>query len=258
MGLCSADFAVPKRILCMTEESVETLYLLGREDLIYGVSAFVERPVEAKSKPVISTFTHAKIEKILQQKPDIVLGFSDIQKDIAKELIAAGVEVWIANHRNLEGVMDYVVRLGSLVNRRGPALALVEKWHQKIEILPKLSHGPKVYFEEWDEPMISAIGWVSELIRLCGGRDIFSQKSQGSLAKDRFVSVEEVKKSTPDIYLPCWCGKKYDSQAAKARLGEDFMNSVKVQECDPAIFLQPGPALFEAGLDLMSGYLNEK
>ncbi len=246
----------------MTEESVETLYLLGKEDLIVGVSAFVKRPPESRKKKTISAFTHANIKKIVELKPDLILGFSDIQKDIASELIGLGFNVFIANHRSLNETLDYIINLGSLVGERDKALRLVHSYEELIETMreesSKLSVRPKVYLEEWDEPMICGIQWFSEIAEVCGGIDICSLESRGSLAKDRFVSKEFVSQKNPDIILASWCGKKVDLKSFEKRLGWSDINAVKsghIYELEPEIFLQPGPALFESGLELLSGII---
>ena len=254
----------PKKIVCLTEEPVETLYLLGEQGRISGVSTYVKRPARAKKeKPVVSAFTHANLEKIIALKPDLVIGHSDIQKDIARELIAAGVDVWISNHRSLEGVLDYIARLGSLVGKSQVASQLIAVYALKIaqtqEKFSLRNKGFKVYLEEWDEPMICGIRWFSELVELFGVSDIFAQKSQhGSLAKDRFVEWSEVVKSNPEMILACWCGKKVEFDSIYARPESQSVSALqnkKIYELEPSVFLQPGPALFEAGIDVLEGLL---
>jgi iron complex transport system substrate-binding protein len=239
----------PERIICLTEESVETLFLLGEEKRIVGVSAFVERPAKAKKIKTVSAFTSANIDKILELKPDLVLGFSDIQKDIAKELIGAGVNVFIANHRSLDEILNYILWLGSMVGKREESEALISKLEENIREARELSGSfkvrPRVYIEEWDDPMISGIRWFSELIEVCGGVDIFKEQGEQSLAQDRIVNHEAVIAKNPDFILGCWCGKKVDIDEIKNRDGYDQIGAVKnsrVFELDPAIFLQPGPA----------------
>ena len=254
----------PQRIICMTEESVETLYLLGKEDLIVGVSSFVKRPSEARNKKKISAFTHANIKKIVELKPDLILGFSDIQKDIASELIGLGFNVFIANHRSLKDTLNYIVNLGSLVGERDRALDLVYSYEKSIEVIKKEANKllvkPKVYLEEWDDPKICGILWFSELVEVCGGKDICSSISHGVLGKDRFVLTEHVQSQNPDIILASWCGKKVDLTSFEKRLGWSDINAVKtnqIYELEPEIFLQPGPALFESGLELLSGIIED-
>jgi iron complex transport system substrate-binding protein len=247
----------PKRIVCLTEESVETLYLLGKEDLIVGLSAYVERPIEAKKKTRVCVFTHAQVEKIVELKPDLVLGFSDIQKNIARELIGLGLNVFISNQRSIPEILNYIGLLGSMVGAGEKAQVLRANLEQKIASVPKLSFAPKVYFEEWDEPLITAIRWVSDCLEICGAKNIFSNQAMGSLAKDRLVSHQEVIAQNPDIIFGCWCGKKVDLDGIKNRPGYEVIKAVKenqVFELDPAIFLQPGPAPILAGLDVLTKY----
>jgi iron complex transport system substrate-binding protein len=255
----------PKKIICLTEEPVETLYLLGESQRIAGVSVFVQRPPEAKKeKPIVSAFTHANLEKILAIKPDLVIGHSDIQKDIARELIAAGIDVWISNHRSLEQVLDYIVRLGSLVGRFQDAQSLVNRYQLKMERIQekfaKRDNPVRVYLEEWDEPMICGIRWFSELVQLFGVTDIFSEKScPGSLAKNRFVSWEQVLAADPHYFFACWYGKKVDFDSIKNRPGAASLTALRsrrIHELDPSLFLQPGPALFEGGIDVLERLLN--
>ncbi|MBY0515288.1 MAG: cobalamin-binding protein [Bacteriovoracaceae bacterium] len=255
---------IPQKIICLTEESVETLALLGRLDLVAGVSIFVKRPEEAQSLPKVSAFTNSKIEKIVELKPDLILGFSDIQKDIARDLIGAGQNVWIANQRSISEILDYILLLGRLVGEESKALALVEGFEQKIEEIKlsakSLKFRPKVYFEEWDDPQISAIQWVSELIEICGGIDIFKDRSRGKLAAERFTKQEEILERNPDVIIGCWCGKKVRLESFKTRQGWSSISAVKndlIFELEPEIFLQPGPALFVDGLEIMHNLIKE-
>jgi iron complex transport system substrate-binding protein len=255
---------IPGKIICLTEESVETLALLGRLDLVAGVSIFVKRPLEAQNLPKVSAFTNSKIETIVDMKPDLILGFSDIQKDIARDLIGAGMNVWIANHRTLQETLDYVLMLGRLVGEEARAQVLVDGWQHKLEFIRQKtsswSYRPKVYFEEWDEPQISAIRWVSELITAAGGEDIFAERSSAKLAQGRFCSADEVVKLKPDIIFGCWCGKRVKLDSFATRPGWGGIPAIKnkqVYELEPEIFLQPGPALFVDGLDLMVSHLEK-
>ena len=248
----------PSRIICLTEESVETLYLLGESSRIVGISAFVERPAGAKkTHPIVTTFTHSNSDKILAQNPDLVLGFSDIQKDIAKDLIGQGLNVWISNQRSLAEILDYILQLGAVVGADAEARALILQLENKIAATQKLVAGkkrPKIYFEEWDGPMISAILWVAQLIELCGGEYIFPEKAKGKMAKDRFTESSENIEKNPDIILACWCGKKFEPNSLKSRPGWERISAVKdnkVFELDPAIFLQPGPAPILSGIDIL-------
>ena len=254
----------PQRIVCMTEESVETLYAIGREDLIIGVSSFVKRPPRARKKTTISAFTHANISKIEELKPDLILGFSDIQKDIARELIGLGFNVFISNHRSLEETLSYILNLGSLVGERDKAIKLVNHYENLMEkaqlLAESLKIKPKVYLEEWDSPMICGIRWFSELVEICGGQDICKNFSRGVLAKDRFIKKEHVIDQDPDIILGCWCGKKVDLSSFKQREGWKKIKAVQKNqliELKPEIFLQPGPALFEDGLAILGNLFKD-
>jgi iron complex transport system substrate-binding protein len=247
----------PERIICMTEESVEFLHAIGRSDLIAGVSVYAKRPEAVKKHPVISAFTHANLKKIINIKPDLVVGFSDIQKDIARDLIGAGIDVYISNQRSIEEILRYMWTLGHMVGEREKTLVYLKVMEAKIEearsFAKTLKNKPRVYIEEWDEPQICGIRWFSELITLCGGVDIFHEQSQsGGLASERFVTNEQVAAGRPDIILASWCGKKVDIQSIKSR---EALKSTKalqnnaVFELAPEVFLQPGPALFVDGID---------
>lgn len=254
----------PQSIVCLTEESVETLALIGKLNLVKGVSVFVKRPEEALKIPKISFFTSSNLVKINELKPDLILGFSDIQKDIARDLIELGHNVFIANHRSIQGILNYVQILSQIVNATDDGLKLVKRLQDKIlafEALgKKLPRKPKVYFEEWDGPQISAIQWVSELIQIAGGTDIFKEKSAGILAKERFVTNIQVKELNPDIIFGCWCGKKVNVESIKLRTDWQNIEAVKnnqVFELSPEIFLQPGPAPILDGLDILLDYYSK-
>ena len=248
----------PQRIVCLTEEPTEVLYALGEEARIVGISGFTVRPARArKEKPKVSAFTSAKIDEILKLKPDFVVGFSDIQADIARELIKAGVEVWISNHRSVTGIIDYIRRLGALVGAatRAEAYACRAEAHLAAvaEAAAALPRRPRVYFEEWDEPLISAIQWVAELVRIAGGDDIFPERAEKSLARDRILAdPSEVVRRAPDIILGSWCGKRFRPERVSARAGWDAIPAVRdgeLHEIKSPIILQPGPAALSDGLD---------
>ncbi len=248
----------PNRIVCITEESVEWLYKLGLEEKIVGISAYVERPQEAKTKKVVSSFLKANIKSIKNLNPDLIVGYSDIQKDIARDLIEGGFNVWISNHRSLNEVLDYLLALGSLVGAREKSIEIIEGYRKKLNefklMALELSWCPRVYIEEWDEPRISGIRYFSELVEICGGKNIFSDLADGFLAKERFVSDQQVIEKDPEVILACWCGKKVDIESFQKREGWLNMSALQyhnIYELDPAIFLQPGPALFEDGLDIL-------
>lgn len=248
----------PSRIVCLTEEPTEVLYALGEEQRIVGISGFTVRPARArKEKPKVSAFTSAKIGEITRLEPDLVIGFSDIQADIARDLIKAGVEVWISNHRSVAGILGYIRRLGAMVGAADRA----EKYASEAEahiasIAAKaalMTRRPKVYFEEWDEPLISGIRWVAELIRIAGGDDVFPELAEKSLARDRILADgSEVVRRAPDLILGSWCGKRFRPERVAARLGWQAIPAVRngqVHEIKSPLILQPGPAALFDGLD---------
>jgi len=255
----------PRRIVCLTEEPTETLYLLGEQDRIVGISGFTVRPPEARrDKPKVSAFTSAKLEKILALKPELAIGFSDIQADIAQALIKAGVEVWIANHRSVEGILDYIRRLGALVGAAERAYQLAEGFEQRIADIRQRSAAfkrrPRVYFEEWDEPQITGIRWVSELVHIAGGDDIFPAHAAEPLAKHRILSdPTEVIAQAPDIIFGSWCGKRFRPEQVSARPGWDAIPAVQnsdLYEIKSPIILQPGPAALTDGLDALHAIIH--
>jgi len=251
------------RIICLTEESVETLYLLGKERSIIGVSEYVERPPQATKLPKVTQFVRSNIEEIVKLNPTLVIGFSDIQKDIASQLIGRGLNVFVTNQRTLSEILSYIEMLGRLVGEDARARALTDGFRKKMDEMRKKSSAlprrPRVYFEEWDQPRLSGITWVSELIELCGGENIFKDRA-GSLAKDREVSDELILSGRPDIIFGCWCGKPLKPERIISRQGYDSLPAVKnnfLWELPPAIFLQPGPALFLDGLDQMFSFIEK-
>jgi iron complex transport system substrate-binding protein len=252
--------ALPERIVCLTEEPTEVLYALGEERRIVGISGFTVRPPRARQdKPKVSAFTSAKLEKILELKPDLAIGFSDIQADIAQALIKAGVEVWISNHRSVEQTLGYVLRLGAMVGAADRASAYVQALQKHLDHVrssaARLERRPRVYFEEWDEPAISAIRWVSELIAIAGGDDVFPQRAAASLAKDRIVAdTQEIVRAAPDIIIGSWCGKKFRPAHVAARTGFADVPAVRdgeLHEVKSPLILQPGPAALTDGLDAL-------
>ncbi len=246
----------PARIVCLTEETVETLYLLGESERIVGVSGFVVRPPEARRKPKVSTFTDAKTDEIVALKPDLVFTFSDIQADIAANLIREGIEVHAFNHRTVEGIFDMMRTVGALIGEPAKAASLCETMQAKINDTRRRAESrrirPRVYFEEWDDPMISAIGWVSELIEIAGGENVFADLAKEQGAKDRIVSAEQVISAQPDIIIGSWCGKGFKQQSVVNRPGFSAIPAVKndrLYEIKSAVILQPGPAALSDGLD---------
>ena len=254
----------PRRIVCLTEEPTEVLYALGEEQRIVGISGFTVRPPRARrEKPKVSAFTSAKIGKILELQPDFVVGFSDIQADIAAELVRAGVEVWIANHRSVAEILDYVRRLGALVGASAKAGAYADELQRGLDdiaaAVPASASRPKVYFEEWDEPRITGIRWVAELVRIAGGDDIFPERAEKSLARDRILANDdEILARAPDIVFGSWCGKKFRPDTVAARPGWEVVPAVRdaqLFEIKSPIILQPGPAALTEGVREMAAHI---
>lgn len=247
----------PQRIVCLTEETCETLYRLGEQDRIVGISGFTVRPPQArKEKPKVSAFISAKLDKILELEPDLVLGFSDMQADIAAALIRAGVNVHVFNQRSVAQILDMILVLGSLVGATDKAGQLVNELEQGLAAIRRETAGwtrrPRVYFEEWDEPQISGIRWVSELIGMAGGEDCFAEHAQYPDARRRIVAdPAEVVRRTPDIIIGSWCGKKFRPERVAARPGWQTIPAVvdhelhEIKSCD---ILQPGPAALTDGV----------
>jgi iron complex transport system substrate-binding protein len=247
----------PQRIVCLTEEPTETLYALGEAHRIVGISGFTVRPsIARREKPKVSAFTSAKIDAILALQPDFAIGFSDIQADIAAELVRRGVEVWISNHRSVDGILDYIRRLGALVGADTRADAYANALERGLAAIADeaatLPQRPRVYFEEWDEPPITGIRWVAELVRLAGGDDIFPERAMESLAKQRILEdSDEVIRRAPDIILGSWCGKRFRPDRVAARPGWDAIPAVRdgeLHEIKSPIILQPGPAALTDGV----------
>ena len=250
----------PQRIVCLTEEPTEVLYALGEERRIVGISGFTVRPPRArKEKPKVSAFISAKIGAILELEPDLVIGFSDMQADIARDLIRAGVEVWISNHRSVDGILGYIRRLGAMVGAAEKAERYAAEAEAHIAAIRKaaasLRRRPRVYFEEWDEPPMSAIRWVAELIRIAGGDDVFPELAQKSLGRDRIIAdPSEIVHRQPELILGSWCGKKFRPETVAARPGWHAIPAVRnghLHEIKSPIILQPGPAALFDGLDAL-------
>jgi len=255
----------PQRIVCLTEETTETLYLLGEERRIVGISGFTVRPARArKEKPKISAFTSANIDKILDLGPDLVLGFSDLQADIAADLIRKGIAVHIFNQRSVKEILDMIVTLGALVGRQQKALDWVGSIEKKISRIRRENEQklvrPKVYFEEWPDPLITGIRWVSELIDIAGGEDCFSEFAEQKLAKDRILSDHrEVIKREPDIIIGSWCGRKFRSDQVAGRAGWEKIPAIhndQLFEIKSSNILQPGPAALTDGLDQIKSIID--
>jgi iron complex transport system substrate-binding protein len=247
----------PQRIVCLTEETTEWLYLLGQERRIVGISGYTVRPKRARQeKPRVSAFTSAKIDKILALQPDCVLGFSDMQADIASALIRAGVQVTIFNQRSVAEIFDVLFQVAAMVGQGEQGLILIQKMQDDLlaiqALAASLPRRPKVYFEEWDTPPISAIRWVSELMGIAGGDDIFPELAAQSLGKNRIIADgSEVVRRNPDIIIGSWCGKKFRPEQVAARAGWADVAAVKTEqlfEIKSPDILQPGPAALTDGV----------
>ncbi|MGH6878446.1 MAG: cobalamin-binding protein [Rhizomicrobium sp.] len=253
------------RIVCLTEETVETLYLLGEQDRIVGVSGYVVRPREARrDKPRVSAFTSADTEKILALNPDLVLTFSDLQADIVAELIRRGLQVHAFNHRTIAGIFQMMRMVGAMTGADAKAASLVAEMEARLEQVrehsSKLVYRPKVFFEEWDDPLISCIGWVSELVEIAGGIDVFPHRATEAAATDRIVAHAEVIAAAPDVIIGSWCGRKFSPAKVKARAGFSDVPAVRndqLYEIKSSIILQPGPACLTDGLDALQTIIRE-
>jgi iron complex transport system substrate-binding protein len=254
----------PRRIVCLTEETVETLYLLGEDARIVGVSGYAVRPPQVRrEKPRVSAFISADVPKILALEPELVLTFSDLQADIVADLIRANVAVHAFNQRDLAGIFDMIRTLGALVGASEKADTLARELAARLETVRTRSArpaSPRVYFEEWDEPMISGIRWVSELIEAAGGIDVFPEIARRKNAKDRIVTAEQVIAARPDIIVGSWCGKKFVPEKVAARPGFATVPAVAtgfLREIKSTLILQPGPAALTDGLDALARIIHE-
>ena len=253
----------PQRIVCMTEETTETLYALGEQDRIVGISGFTVRPPRARrEKPKVSAFTSAKIDKILALDPDLVLGFSDIQADIAADLVRRGIDVHIFNHRGVAGILRMIRVLGGMVGCQQRADDYAARLQAGLPDGPRHPRRarPRVYFEEWDDPMISGIGWVSELVGLAGGEECFPACAASSLARDRIIAdPQTIIDAAPDIIIGSWCGKKFRPERVAERPGWQSIPAVangQLFEVKSALILQPGPAALTDGFEALCGIID--
>jgi iron complex transport system substrate-binding protein len=253
----------PERIVCLTEETVETLYLLGEEARIVGVTGYAVRPARVRrEKPRVGAFTSADIPKILALEPDLVLTFSDLQASIASELIAKGITVVAYNQRDVAGILAMIRHLGATVGQAARAEALAAGYERRLAGIAAMAEGrsrPLVYFEEWDEPMISGIAWVSELIEIAGGREAFPELARQEAARDRILRPDAVIAAAPEVILASWCGKKVRPERIAARPGWDAIPAVRdgrITEIKSPLILQPGPAALTDGLDAIVAALS--
>jgi iron complex transport system substrate-binding protein len=254
----STNLNLPKRIICLTEETTEWLYIIGQQDRIVGISGYTVRPPQArKEKPKISAFLSAKIDKILDLKPDCVFGFSDLQSEIASELIRNGIQVTIFNQRSIEEIFSMLFQVGAMVGEVEESLRQIEIFRNHLQQIKEktstFKYSPKVYFEEWDNPCISGIQWVSELITIAGGQDCFPELSLQSLGKNRIIHDQKsIVERNPDIIIGSWCGKKFRPEHLIERDGWKNISAVKnnqLFEIKSTNILQPGPAALTDGVD---------
>jgi iron complex transport system substrate-binding protein len=245
----------PKRIICLTEETTETLYLLGEGERVVGVSGYTVRPPEARQKPRVSSFLHAKYDRIEALEPDLILAFSDLQANITTELVKRGFAVFTFNQRSVEEILQMIRVLGGIVGATDQADALVAQLALGLDGIREAASSwpirPRVYFEEWDDPLISGIRWVDELVEVAGGQSIFPELREARLAKDRIVSSDQVIAAAPDVIIGSWCGKPLRSAKITARPGWDRIPAVRnghIYEVKSAYILQPGPAALTEGV----------
>jgi iron complex transport system substrate-binding protein len=261
-----ADSGFAQRIVCLTEETTETLYLLGEDWRIVGISGFTVRPPRARrDKPRVSAFTSARIDRIIALGPDLVLGFSDLQAEIAATLVRAGIEVHVFNHRSIADILRMIRTLGGMIGCEAKARALTAELSAGLERVRARAAGfarrPRVYFEEWDEPLISGIRWVSELIELAGGEECFPELAREPLGRNRIIAdPSEVARRAPDIVLGSWCGKKFQPQRVAARPGWSTVPAVRdgyLREIKSSLILQPGPAALTDGVRAIQSVIEE-
>jgi iron complex transport system substrate-binding protein len=245
----------PRRIVCLTEETTETLYLLGEGERVVGVSGYTVRPPEARRKPKVSSFLHARFEKIAALAPDLILAFSDLQAEITTELVKRGYPVFTFNQRSVAEILQMVRVLGGIVGAAPKADALAADLAEGLEAIrtsaARFPWRPRVYFEEWDEPLISGIRWVEELVEMAGGMPIFPELRGAGLGRDRIVTAERVIAAAPDVFIGSWCGKPVRKEKVRRRLGWDtvpFIVHDRVYEVKSTYILQPGPAALTEGV----------
>ena len=255
----------PQRIVCLTEETTETLYLLGQQDRIVGVSGYTVRPPEARQKPKVSAFINAKFDRIEALKPDLILAFSDLQADLAAELVRRGLTVVTFNQRTVAEILQMIRMLGGLVGCQTQAETLADRLSADLdrvrESASRFPIRPRVFFEEWDEPLISGIRWVEELVEIAGGAPIFPELNDARLAKDRIVDPAEVAKRDPQVVFASWCGKKVNKDRIRKRSGWDSVSAVRddrIHEIKSTYILQPGPASLTDGVQQLHAILTRE
>jgi iron complex transport system substrate-binding protein len=255
----------PQRIVCLTEETTETLYLLGEGDRVVGISGYTVRPPEARKKPKVSSFLHARYEKIEALEPDLILAFSDLQSEITNDLVKRGYPVFTFNQRSVAEILQMIRVLGGIVGVAGKAAALADSLARRLDDIrlaaSTLPRRPRVYFEEWDNPLISGIQWVEELVEIAGGDPVFPHLRRAKLARDRIVSSDDVIAAAPDVIIGSWCGKPVRKERIAARPGWERIPAVRdghLYEVKSTYILQPGPASLTDGVDqlqrIIAGY----
>ncbi|MCC7126077.1 MAG: cobalamin-binding protein [Acidobacteria bacterium] len=252
----------PRRIVCLTEETTETLYLLGEGERVVGVSGYTVRPPEARKKPRVSAFLHARYEKIEALEPDLILAFSDLQAEITNELVKRGHDVFTFNQRSVDEILRMIRMLAGIVGVQEKGEALAARLQRGLNHIrtqaAAFPRRPRVYFEEWDDPLISGIRWVEELVEIAGGEPVFPERRNASLAKDRIVTSDAVIAAAPDVILGSWCGKPLRPERIAARAGWDAIPAVRngyIYEVKSALILQPGPAALTDGVAEVHAHL---
>jgi iron complex transport system substrate-binding protein len=246
----------PQRIVCLTEETTETLYLLGEDERIVGISGFTCRPKEARQqKPKVSAFTSAKIDRILELRPDLVIGFSNLQAQIANDLIRAGVNVMVFNQRSIEEILEVILTVARVVAAESAGVALIEQLRGGLariaESATRFPRRPRVFFEEWMDPLISGIRWVDELVEVAGGEAIFPELRKQHSAGGRIVEPGAVAAANPEVIIASWCGRKINKEQIRARAGWESIDAVRnghIYEVKSTFILQPGPASLTEGV----------
>jgi len=263
-SLLAAAPPYPRRVVCLTEETTETLYRLGAGDLVVGVSGFTVRPPEARTKPKVSTFLDAKFDEIVELRPDVVLAFSDLQADLAQELAKRGVPVYVFNQRSVAEVLQTVRVVGAIIGKAAAADALAAELQAHLDAVAlraaSLPRRPRVFFEEWPDPLISGIRWVSELIEIAGGDDVCRETRARHDARGRIFDPAEVARRDPELVLASWCGKKVKADEIRGRPGWDAVTAVRnnrIHEIPSAEILQPGPAALTDGVDRLAAHIAE-
>ncbi|WP_204101368.1 cobalamin-binding protein [Occallatibacter savannae] len=263
-GMSADHGSFPRRIVCLSDEAAELIYLLGEEDRIVGVSGFSTRPPEVRSKPRVSTFKDANFDAIAQLEPDLLITYSDVQAEISREASLRGLAVLNCNQRSLAEIFDTVAMLARILGKADDGGRFIAEWRLGLEEIAskaaRFTRRLRVYFEEWNEPLISGIQWVEELVEIAGGEPIFPELRTRRKAEDRVVSWEQVVERNPDIILASWCGMKVNHDEIRARPGADKVSAVRsgqIHEIPSSIILQPGPAALTEGVRLIHRILSE-